>query len=171
MIANGRRRCRIGDALPVGVSRFDGAGRPPGSPFGRMRRPVSRTGSATARRTLTEGDGEAVGCTPRSLAISSWACVVASCAAAISRLVRGEVPRAERRVGRDEVLRRLVEERLDLLLDGALRRLLPRPPGGTTSPSESVSAARSELPIPICVPLTTTTRLSSGIAFGWLDCT
>ena len=66
----------------------------------------------------------------------------------------------------------LVEQDLDLFLDRTLRRLRPPPfSGGTTSPSESVNAALRDDPIPIAEPFTTTTRLSSGIAFSWLDWT
>ena len=85
---------------------------------------VSRKDSARARaRCETEGDGEPDACTPSRLAISCCACAVASWAAVDLGLVRGEVTRAERGVGRGEVLGRLVEQDLDLLLDRTLRRL------------------------------------------------
>src|SRR4249920_2499827 len=158
--------------LPVDVSRFDGRARPGGSLFAEMSRSGQPDGLGEGEGEAdgegdaeTDGEGEPDGCAPRRLAISCCACSVAAWAAAISRWYVARLP--ARRAASAAVKCWVAWSRSAWICSSTEPcGGWPPPSGGTTSPSESVSAARSDEPIPIAEPFATTTRLSSGIAFS-----
>ena len=108
----------------------------------------------------------------RSLRPPAWrgrcACFTRSCGLGELVLVGREVACLQGRVGEREVPERLVEEGRHLLADraGRRRRRLRRPPGPGLRSTRRARPTAS-MPTPTAVPLTTTTRFSSGTAWVW----